>query len=296
MTTMTSRKYQITSLYHGCTYCVMVTLIATTCVTDIKASTLTPPNVYFACENSNKYATFNCSGDGIYINWLVDGLSIHDTKIQHRNIAAVDGQVVGGYVFSALMVQTTIENNNTIVKCEIIQSLVAVESLPSVTLLLQACTQCRKTLVYSSADIARDSSVPFEVSIFAVNGAGNWQGLYWSGTTNSVLTMKVKRQWQIPSLKHCKRYRCSFWILTLLQEEGPALSIVINLPKYEVLIQHGHDMFPLGMKKSDKLPGCIKSVYIDASTIGHSNDIINRTKNLRCRCRNANGISALNNL
>ena len=67
----------------------------------------------------------------------MDGLSIHDTKIQNRNIAAFDGQVVGGYVFSALMVQTTIENNNTIVQCEIIQSLVAVESLPSVMLLLQ---------------------------------------------------------------------------------------------------------------------------------------------------------------
>ena len=67
----------------------------------------------------------------------MDGLSIHDTKIHNRNIAALDGQVVGGYVFSALMVQTTIENNNTIVQCEIIQSLVAVESLPSATLLLQ---------------------------------------------------------------------------------------------------------------------------------------------------------------
>ena len=67
----------------------------------------------------------------------MDGLSIHDAEIQHRNIAAMDGQVVGGYVFSALMVQTTIENNNTIVQCEIIQSLVAVESLPSVMLVLQ---------------------------------------------------------------------------------------------------------------------------------------------------------------
>ena len=38
---------------------------------------------------------------------------------------------------------------------------------------MSACTQCRKTLVYSSADIARDSCVPFEISIFAVNGAGN---------------------------------------------------------------------------------------------------------------------------
>ena len=29
---------------------------------------------------------------------------------------------------------------------------------------------------------------------------------------------------------------------------GPALSIVINLPKYEVLIQHGHDV-PIGYEE-----------------------------------------------
>ena len=42
------------------------------------------------------------------------------------------------------------------------------------------------------------------------------------------------------------------WILTLLQEEGPALGIIINLPKCEVFSRHGFDMFPLGSKKSDK--------------------------------------------
>ena len=42
------------------------------------------------------------------------------------------------------------------------------------------------------------------------------------------------------------------WILTLLQEEGPALGIIINLPKCEVFSRHGLDMFPLGIKKSNK--------------------------------------------
>ena len=41
-------------------------------------------------------------------------------------------------------------------------------------------------------------------------------------------------------------------ILTLLQEEGPALGIIINLPKCEVFSRHGLDMFPLKIKKSDK--------------------------------------------
>ena len=41
-------------------------------------------------------------------------------------------------------------------------------------------------------------------------------------------------------------------ILTLLQEEGPALGIIINLPKCEVFSRHGLDMFPLNIKKSDK--------------------------------------------
>lgn len=106
-------------------------------ISDSKASTLIPSSTYFACENSNEYATFNCSGNGLYINWLVDGLSIHDTRIEQRNIAATDGQVVCGYVSSALMIQTTTENNNTIVTCHIIQLSFAVESLPSVMLILQ---------------------------------------------------------------------------------------------------------------------------------------------------------------
>ena len=41
-------------------------------------------------------------------------------------------------------------------------------------------------------------------------------------------------------------------ILTLLQEEGPAPGIIINLPKCEVFNRHGLDMFPLDIKKSDK--------------------------------------------
>ena len=41
-------------------------------------------------------------------------------------------------------------------------------------------------------------------------------------------------------------------ILSLLQEEGPALGIIVNLPKCEAFSQHGLDMFPLRMKKSDK--------------------------------------------
>ena len=41
-------------------------------------------------------------------------------------------------------------------------------------------------------------------------------------------------------------------ILTLLQEEGPALGIIINLPKCEVFSRHGLDVFPLNIKKSDK--------------------------------------------
>ena len=41
-------------------------------------------------------------------------------------------------------------------------------------------------------------------------------------------------------------------ILSLLQEEGPALGIIVNLPRCEAFSRHGLDMFPLLMKKSDK--------------------------------------------
>ena len=38
---------------------------------------------------------------------------------------------------------------------------------------MSTCTQCQKTLVYGSTDIAHDSSIPVEISMFAINGAGN---------------------------------------------------------------------------------------------------------------------------
>ena len=53
------------------------------------------------------------------------------------------------------------------------------------------------------------------------------------------------------------------WILTLLQEEGPALGIIINLPKCDVFSRHGLDMFPLGIKKSDKPNMEILGIHIE---------------------------------
>ncbi|KAL5509256.1 hypothetical protein EMCRGX_G004594 [Ephydatia muelleri] len=41
-------------------------------------------------------------------------------------------------------------------------------------------------------------------------------------------------------------------ILSLLQEEGPALGIIVNLPKCEAFSRHGLDIFPLRMKNLTK--------------------------------------------
>ena len=49
----------------------------------------------------------------------------------------------------------------------------------------------------------------------------------------------------------------------MLQEEGPALGIIVNLPKYEAFSRHGLDMFPLRMKKSDKPSLEILGIPID---------------------------------
>ncbi|KAL5487036.1 hypothetical protein EMCRGX_G019592 [Ephydatia muelleri] len=115
------------------------------------SSYLEPNGDYNVFVSNESTAAFYCSGVGIYINWLVNGLSINDVLVRQRGIVAIDDLFVGNNVSSTLRIPTTQQNNNTVVKCTVIKDMFVTETAPPATLKLQGS----------------------RVVMFAVNGAGN---------------------------------------------------------------------------------------------------------------------------
>ena len=70
-------------------------------------------------NDSNVYC-FRCFGTGIYINWLVNGMSTNNVIIKQRGIEVHDDKQSDSVASSNLTVPTIVENNNTIVKCVVI--------------------------------------------------------------------------------------------------------------------------------------------------------------------------------
>ena len=99
------------------TYCVLL------CITDASV-VISPPGDYTTFENNASNFTFNCSGNGSFILWKVDGQStglsyVLDKGIQYTPfIVSPDGLTVS----SQLIVPTTKANNNITVIC-IVQNL-----------------------------------------------------------------------------------------------------------------------------------------------------------------------------
>ena len=107
------------------------------CTSVVESSYLDPNPDYNTFVNNQSTAAFHCAGVGIYINWLVNGLSINNVLVRQRSIVAIDDPLVGSNVSSTLHIPTTQENNNTVVMCTVINDLFVTESPPKATLNLQ---------------------------------------------------------------------------------------------------------------------------------------------------------------
>ena len=111
------------------------------------SSYLEPNGDYNVFVSNESTAAFYCSGVGIYINWLVNGLSINDILVRQRGIVAIDDLFVGSNVSSTLRIPTTQQNNNTVVKCTVIKDMFVTETAPPATLKLQGMATHQKKLI-----------------------------------------------------------------------------------------------------------------------------------------------------
>eukprot|EP00731_Ephydatia_muelleri_P018394 Em0011g434a len=135
------------------------------------SSYLEPNGDYNVFVSNESTAAFYCSGVGIYINWLVNGLSINDVLVRQRGIVAIDDLFVGSNVSSTLRIPTTQQNNNTVVKCTVIKDLFVTETFPPATLNLQGVlappSSCNATLhnVNSNRALVLTWNAPYSLSI-----------------------------------------------------------------------------------------------------------------------------------
>ena len=94
---------------------------------------------YTTFENNASTFTFNCSGNGTFLYWTVDGyddslLYVLSRGIHYTSPVSPDGLTVS----SQLIVPTTKANNNTVVMCTVLDLLPHnIQSSGPVTLILQ---------------------------------------------------------------------------------------------------------------------------------------------------------------
>ncbi|KAL5487054.1 hypothetical protein EMCRGX_G019612 [Ephydatia muelleri] len=70
--------------------------------------------------NGNNTFRFRCFGNGLYINWLVNGMSTNSDIIKQRGIEVHNDKQYDDMASANLTVPTIVENNNTIVNCVVI--------------------------------------------------------------------------------------------------------------------------------------------------------------------------------
>ena len=70
--------------------------------------------------NGNNTFRFRCFGKGLYINWLVNGMSTNSDIIKKRGIEVHNDKQYDDMASANLTVPTIVENNNTIVMCVVI--------------------------------------------------------------------------------------------------------------------------------------------------------------------------------
>ena len=98
---------------------------------------ISPPTDYTTFIATGN-VTFNCSGTGLVIAWVVDGQATSNITVLGRGITVAPQQSSGNTLLSQLIIPTTIVNNNTEARCNVVQvsGTSTVQSVP-VKLLLQ---------------------------------------------------------------------------------------------------------------------------------------------------------------
>ena len=100
---------------------------------------ISPPRDYITFENNTSTFTFNCSGNGAFLLWTVDGYTTGSSYVLNKGIqytpfiVSADGLTVS----SQLIVPTTKANNNITVICIVQDLSFQIQSSNSVKLFLQ---------------------------------------------------------------------------------------------------------------------------------------------------------------
>ena len=121
-----------------CTFACTVRTCSCLHITDASV-VIAPSHNYTIFENNVSMFTFNCSGNGVFILWTVDGQSADSSYVLNKGIrytpfiVSPDGLTVS----SQLIVPTTKANNNITVICIVLDSLFNHQSSNPVTLFLQ---------------------------------------------------------------------------------------------------------------------------------------------------------------
>ena len=100
---------------------------------------ISPSNDYTTFENNTSNFTFNCSGNGTFLFWTVDGNTTGTQYVLSKGIQPTPYVVSpdGPTVSSQLTVPTTNANRNITVNCTVLDTSYQLHSSNSVRLTLQ---------------------------------------------------------------------------------------------------------------------------------------------------------------
>ena len=100
---------------------------------------ISPSHDYTTFENNASILTFNCSGNGTGLLWIVDGHALGSSYVLNKGIQCTPFIVLPDKltVSSQLIVPTTKANNNIAVICTLLDSVFNLQSSNPVKLYLQ---------------------------------------------------------------------------------------------------------------------------------------------------------------
>ena len=99
---------------------------------------ISPSTNYTTFENNPSTFTFNCSGNGTYLLWTVDGYAASTPYVVNKGIYYTPPVSPDGLTISSqLIVPTTKANNNTVVVCTVLDTSFNHQPSDPVRLILQ---------------------------------------------------------------------------------------------------------------------------------------------------------------